>query len=354
MRTIKQQLNTAIKYRDAGISIIPIRTDGTKAPMGYLLPDGKWEPFQERIATESEIAEWFGGHHAVGFGIIGGKVSGNLEILDIDNYDLVAPYRNQLNDMAPGLYERMVRVKTPRPGLHSYYRVPYGSSCGKLARERIMEDGKSKVKTLIETKGEGGYVVAPGSPASCHKLNKKYLLGKRCSMQSIPLLSRAEHESVLEAAKAFNEISRSDPKIKIPRPTKPLLAGTKPWDVFNHKADWKEILEPHGWSVVKVSSTGEVYWRHPDASGSWSAVTGPETAEFADRLRVFSPNTVFETVEVGKESIGKSYTKFDALKMLQFKCDFHATLRHVKKLGYEGVDLPFLQTAPPSRRGRRR
>ena len=63
----------AKRYRDAGLSVIPIRPDGSKAPAL-----ASWQEFQERLATDLELIKWFS--RTVGIGIVGGAISGGLEI----------------------------------------------------------------------------------------------------------------------------------------------------------------------------------------------------------------------------------------------------------------------------------
>jgi len=53
---------------------------------------------------------------------IAGAVSGNLEILDLDRWDVVEPWRQAVEAQIPGLYDSLVHVITPRPGMHVYYR----------------------------------------------------------------------------------------------------------------------------------------------------------------------------------------------------------------------------------------
>src|SRR5262245_34837779 len=91
----------ALAYRGSGLSIIPIAADGGKAPAHWLLPcaDGAnrhtWKPYQERLASAAEIRDWFDPSidgSEVGIGIVGGAVSGGLEILDLDNFAVVKPF----------------------------------------------------------------------------------------------------------------------------------------------------------------------------------------------------------------------------------------------------------------------
>jgi len=84
-----------------------------------------WKPFQSRIASEEELPQLFGRNgQSVGIGIIGGKVSGNLEILDIDAPELVEAFMQDVELVAPGLLSRLPIVETPRGdgACHIYYR----------------------------------------------------------------------------------------------------------------------------------------------------------------------------------------------------------------------------------------
>jgi putative DNA primase/helicase len=58
----------------SGLSIIPIRNDGTKAPAV------KWKEFQSSIANPDDIIRWFGPGSQYGIAIVTGAVSGNLEV----------------------------------------------------------------------------------------------------------------------------------------------------------------------------------------------------------------------------------------------------------------------------------
>ena len=67
--------------RQAGISVIPIWPDGSKAPA----LKGE-NTYLETPATDDEIDDWFESS-SNGIGIVCGKVSGNLEFMDFDKLD---------------------------------------------------------------------------------------------------------------------------------------------------------------------------------------------------------------------------------------------------------------------------
>src|SRR5262245_52215373 len=114
-------LKAAQVYVGAGISVVPIRRDGSKSPA-----IATWSPLQERLPTAEEITRWFGGSEPAGIATIGGAVSGGLELIDFDeDADRVYPeWRDLVEDECPGLMDRLSVVKTPREpaGYHIRYR----------------------------------------------------------------------------------------------------------------------------------------------------------------------------------------------------------------------------------------
>src|SRR5262245_14649711 len=75
-------------YWNAGLSVIPIRGDGSKEPE---LPAGDDVLNRRRRATLVEIESWLSGPWQ-GVGVLGGPVSGGLEVIDFDRADLFPPW----------------------------------------------------------------------------------------------------------------------------------------------------------------------------------------------------------------------------------------------------------------------
>src|SRR5208337_3815172 len=100
-----------------------------KQPAIKLLPqvdcvDGrkrrKWGIYRERLPTRAEVYRWFerlNPRENHGIAILGGAVSGGLEIIDFDTSDLYEPWAKIVRKQAPGLLDKLVLVKTPRPGV---------------------------------------------------------------------------------------------------------------------------------------------------------------------------------------------------------------------------------------------
>jgi|SRR5579871_3243123 len=160
-------LRHALAYLRAGFSVIPVRPDGTK------IPAIDWKEFQKRRATEAEVRGWYDTDQSLGVGIVCGAVSGGLKVLDFDSEDTWKAYRKLLDLQAPELLKTIPAVRTPTGGMHLYLRgLPSVPGNRKLAQRPLPGN---KRQTLIETRGEGGYVVAPGSPGSCHPSGKLYV-----------------------------------------------------------------------------------------------------------------------------------------------------------------------------------
>jgi hypothetical protein len=104
-------LDIARAYRNAGISVIPIKRDGSKAPAC-----SAWLPYQTRLATDADLHKWFGGSKPAGIGTVGGAVSGGLEQMDFDTRaeELFAKFCELVEAEAPGLLAKICVVEMPR------------------------------------------------------------------------------------------------------------------------------------------------------------------------------------------------------------------------------------------------
>ena len=303
-------LEQAQRFTASGVSVLPIKSDGSKSPAV-----SSWKPYQSKIATPEELQGWFQNGH--GIGIIGGEVSGNLEILDFDHPDAFEDWCALVKKLGgDALLKRLVMVQTPSAGFHLYYRCQDGVEGNKkLAQSK---DSEGKLKVLIETRGEGGYVVAPGSPDGCHPLRKLYKL-LQGDLAEIPTITSEERELLLNAARALNECV--EPKCVISGGSD--ASGDRPGDDFNAKASWEEILEPRGWE--KVGERDEVtHWRRPGKGIGVSATTNHGGT---DLFYNFSSNGHPFEAETG-------YTKFAAYTFLEHDGDFSAAAGDLAGNGY--------------------
>ena len=335
--------NAVYSYHEAGMSFIPISMTSPKQPAFELLSRWDeeqnrdictWKTFTERLPAQKEIYKWYvknAGHFAsYGIAIIAGKVSGNLEILDLDHFDLVAPFREELEKRAPGLFERLVTIRTPRPGLHLYYRCDVISGNQKLARIQDPSSQSPKPKTIIETRGEGGYCLAPPSPADCHPSKRCYLYESDRRLTQVTRISPDERNALLEVARTFNKWELFSPlrqPLRQPQHSRRNVANpreVRPGDDFNQRANWAEILQPHGWGYAGQGTDGSDRWTRPGKGEGASATTNYAGS---DLLYVFSSNADPFEAEA-------AYDKFAALAWLEFNGNFNLTSRYLRDLGY--------------------
>lgn len=111
-------------------------------------PLGEWKHWQSHRASGEQIDAWFAAYPDCNVGIATGAISG-IVVLDLDS--------DEASEIAEarGLPET-VEALTPR-GRHLYFAHP-GSSVGNVTGS---EDGK--LPKGIDVRGDGGFVVAPGS-----------------------------------------------------------------------------------------------------------------------------------------------------------------------------------------------
>ena len=321
--------NVATKLLDAGLSVLPARSDQKFATV-------RWKPYQSRLPTACEIEAWFAnGPDAIC--LVTGAVSGNLETIDFDLAgEAFEPWCDLVRDAKPGLLERLVIEKTPSGGRHISYRCESEISGNlKLAQRKqilpgsdpIVIHGKEYIPrrdadgewcvllTLIETRGNGGLFLC--APSTGYELVQG-------EFTALPVLTTEERESLLEAAWALNEF--------VPEPVNvPAAARSpdelRPGDDFNARGDLRALLLKHSWTLAK--SGENEYWRRPGKSHGWSA-------SLKDRVFfVFSSNAApFEP--------NQAYSPFAVCALLDHQGDFHeagCTLRR-EGFGDESLSSP--------------
>jgi DNA-binding transcriptional ArsR family regulator len=319
-------LEIASAYAEAGLSVISIRPDGSKATFG------EWKAFQSAIAGPDERRRMFS--NGAGIGIIGGRVSGNLEIIDFDE---PAYYERFLESLQAAngadLLARLPLVKTPR-GFHLYLRCDTAIDGNQKLAQHL--DENQKIKTAIETRGERGYVVAPGSPPACHPLNQTYeiICGDLCN---IPTITADERQNLLATARTLDAYTEKKIEARKQERAADPTEG-RPGDDFNMRATWPEILGPHGWKRISIKDDEE-QWQRPDkAAPGISATTNYKSSGL---FYVFSTNTMFE--------VNRGYSKFSVYAILNHNGDFQAAARELAGKGYgEAKQQPKADSQKPA------
>jgi hypothetical protein len=329
-------------YAKSGLSFIPIQAGGNKRPDASVLPripgpDGKprpsWEPFKERQPSQQEIGRWYGNGVQRGIALVCGKISGSLEVLDFDRPGIYEQWRDVVVAAGAGdLEQRLPLEATPKGGRHVLYRCAQVEGNRKLASANAGTDDRPDVRALIETRGEGGYIVVSPTPAACHELNKPYVL-LRGRLDAIPTITAAERQMLHEAARTLNEYVAPERTHVFTTSLNP-ASGTRPGDDFNRKASWAEVLEPHGWRLV--FARGQVgYWKRPGKQDQgWSATTNYADS---DLLYIFSSSAhPFENEH--------SYDKFGAFARLNHHGNLADAGKALAAKGYGDQSVRSAQT----------
>lgn len=317
-------IEKAKEYTAKGLSVLP--TDKDKKPVTA------WKKYQAEIMSLDEIDTYFSRSSVAGIGIITGAVSGSLEVIDVDSkYDLTRSPENEIGDLwrdlsstleesLPNVFKSLVIAKTRGGGYHIYYRCSSIAGNLKLSNryttplERADEPA-DKTRVLIETRGEGGYVVAPPTQGY------EYIQG---DLSNIATITPQERELILSIAKSFNEVEEEEPK-KIINKTPTIASpstGLSPFEDYNQRGDVISLLVSKSWKVV--SQIGErINLLRP---GSTDSKTSGNYHTGLRVLRVFSSSTEFNP--------DKGYSPAQVFSLLECNGDNKLTYRRLLELGY--------------------
>ncbi len=173
----------------SGVSVIPVTG---KRPAIV-----SWQGYQQRLASQAEAHAWFsnGGY---GLAVIGGVVSHNLVIVDLDGEDAVATFRS----VWPTLLDTLTMTSGSGVGQHLYYRT--------------VKPTKPIRISGYELRSEGMYTVAPPSR---HPSGRRYKV-----LYSLPVKVLDNLDPVRRWIQ-----QRSQPAhIPVPRSSTPVPNGSNP------------------------------------------------------------------------------------------------------------------------------
>lgn len=300
----KEIKDKAKEYLKAQLSVIPTKEDKLPA-----LPS--WKPYQSQRIKEDEVEGLFTGANVKGLAIICGAISGGLEVIDVDTKhdttgSLWDELRGLIEDNLPELYSRLVISQTKSGGYHIYYRCKEIKGNLKLAT-------KLNKEVLIETRGEGGYVIAPPTP------KYTYIQGEP---GNIPTITPEDRDILFSISKSFNELEEIKTKVNTPTSTTYNSTGLSPFEDYNQRGDIVGLLESKGWRVV--NQRGErINLLRP---GSTDSKTSGNYHTGLRVLRVFSSSTEFNP--------DKGYSPAQVFSLLECNGDNKLTYRRLLELGY--------------------
>lgn len=294
----RYMIETAERYIASGLSVLPTNRS-SKTPMLE-----NWRRLQSNRLTRDECERAF--YPDCNIAVVCGAISGNLEVIDFDNKSkLMLPMFDEFKCCIDTL--RLPYEKTKSGGYHVFYRcdVPVSGNM-KLAQIHDMETNRPS--TIIETRGEGGYVVV--APSTGYQLVEG-------DITDIPVVSEEQRRWILTTCKGCNQVEPEEYLNPSYGNTYSCGDDDRVGDRYNASSEamleCRTLLEEAGW---KFSQDGRKVTRPGKTDGGFSATFGVMTSRLGVPLfHVFTSNgSPFEQ--------DKSYSPFAVYSMLKWDGNF--------------------------------
>lgn len=324
--------NQVEKLLADGISVIPVRDKDEKMKDGSVRvkksPYNKWKQYQITAISKEELFHQMEQHNTTAVAMLCGKVSGNLEIIDIDVkwYPGVdALLFKDIENYYPELFSRLRIHQSPSGGYHLVYRVVQDfvipgnqKLASRLPSEaELLINPKEKAKCFFETRGEGGYVLAPPSMGYVvHKDNQ------------IPTLTPFERESIINICRLYNQVLKPDKSIISGTSFEDNYYDTSPFEHFNLSPSGQNVLLDYGWKPEGRPSGNYIYFTRPLHSPT-DTKTGGISVGFYTPKRIFHFLTTSTTFDPDQW-----YNPSSVLAILRFGGDKKLTYRYLVEQGY--------------------
>lgn len=246
-----------------------------------------------------------------------------LEVVDIDvkNDHKGGLYNNLMRAIKysiPDVYDKLVIQRTRSGGYHLLYKCSQIGGNELLAGRLPTQEERSKGSrqlVLIETCGEGKYIIAAPSPGY------EFIKGNPGELKDGDSLTPEERSILLSICRSFN---------RLPAQPVPGLSDAQnerqdaPWNVFNRQngADWtRNTLIKAGWEIIDRKEDDEkiMVLRPGGAMSKSSGVIWKESGV----LFLFSTSTEFEP--------NKGYSPFGVLTQLSYGGDWKTAARDLSE-----------------------
>ncbi len=301
------KLNLALEYIESGLSVIPIINGEKRPPI-------EWKKYQHAPPDTDKINQWFGNGSNYELALVCGGVSDGLEVIDIDNHldnatEVFNSYIGLIKEYDIELYNKLVIESTQSGGYHILYRCEEIEGNGKLATQ---SDKDGKKKTVIETRGEGGYLLSYPS--------KGYDLIQN-SIDKIPFIDIQQRSYLHTLAKSYDTVGTHTKETTYKgNESSNLTVG----DDFNNRGDVHDVLISYGWTLSSRNNEIE-YWKRPGKRDK--GISATFNYKNSGQFYVFSSNANPLESE-------KSYNKFALYTYLKHNGDFKEATKDLAKQGY--------------------
>jgi len=308
-------LEVAQQYLAAGLSIIPVKADGSKSPL-----IAGWRKYSNTLPTPEECSNWFASGALVGIGVVPGPASGNLVVLDFEHHGESAYFEwiQRLPDNLRTLAQSLPTVATPSGGRHVWIRLADPQPGAKLARY-------ATGKTKIEIRGEGHQVLAPGCPAECHATGKLYEWYIEAEIQE---LEEDQWVELLEYCCQCNEYQ--SPEQPRDQDRKGTPAGEdSPGNDFNRRGTWEETgIFADGWTWAKTCGDDRGFLTRPGKESGISASVGMVSSKNHGYPYFYAWTT---STDFAAET---PFSRFAVYAKIKHKGDYSEAAKELARQGY--------------------
>lgn len=289
--------------------------------------------------------------NCLGVGLVCGRLSGNIEVIDVDEKysldgELFNKYKRLVHEADNTLLEKLLVQKTVNNGYHLIYRCQTISGNLKLANRHTTEEEKNKtyqetyaaalldpknksddtarikaekakvndkVRVLMETRGEGGYVMC--FPSKGYKFLNRDFYG-------ICEITVEQRELLHSVARQMNEV---EVEFIAPKnvPSFTPIKGLSSFQDYNERGDVISLLESNGWKVVGKRGSSKTLLLRPGQTSAQSSGNYDSNRKW---FSVFSTSTDFEPQ--------KAYQPYAVFAYLECNKDFSEASKKLYEMGY--------------------
>jgi hypothetical protein len=257
---------------EKGFSIIPLNKDKTPSQKS-------WANSQKEAIKDLSLFK------DNNIGLVCGKVSGNILVIDVDcKYDLTGKLYSDLKELIEnskdGLFNKFQVNATVKGGFHLIFKTesePIGNK--KLASRPATDEEKEKgdkVKVLIETRGEGGYICYP--PMDGYSILK----------EGFETITDDELDILLSCCRSFNQIIEKE--VEYHKKIDNSNYVNSPFEDYNNRGDCVQELINNGWKFV-FEKGDNIHLKRP---GSTDSRVSGNFSKKHNKFYVFSTSTEFK------------------------------------------------------------